>query len=104
MTERLKSWDEIPIGGLIVEAGNAATYRTGSWRSLRPAVNLDDCTHCLFCWLFCPDASIIVEDGKLVGIDYEHCKGCGVCAEVCPPEVISMHPEGNGEAKEQDHE
>ena len=33
-----------------------------------------------------PDASVIVdkETGKMTGIDYEHCKGCGVCTKTCP--------------------
>ncbi|MGC9357682.1 MAG: 4Fe-4S binding protein [Anaerolineae bacterium] len=93
MAEKLKSWQEIPMGGLIVEAGNAYEYETGSWRSFRPVVDQDSCTDCLLCWLQCPDASIKVEDGKMVGLDYEHCKGCGICAEVCPTSSITMHPE-----------
>ena len=35
---------------------------------------------CLLCVPFCPDSSLPVQDGKLVGIDYHHCKGCGICA------------------------
>jgi len=35
----------------------------------------------------CPDSSIVVEDGKMIDIDLVHCKGCGICAEVCPPKV-----------------
>jgi pyruvate ferredoxin oxidoreductase delta subunit len=25
-----------------------------------------------------------------VGIDLEYCKGCGICAEECPPNAIRM--------------
>ncbi len=77
-------WRDIPIGGLIVEAGNAVRYNTGSWRAFRPVWNEAICTHCMTCWVFCPDASVLVEDGKMTGFDLEHCKGCGICAEVCP--------------------
>ncbi|MEA3375521.1 MAG: pyruvate synthase, partial [Chloroflexota bacterium] len=27
----LKGWKEIPIGGMILEAGNAVEYKTGDW-------------------------------------------------------------------------
>lgn len=91
---KLKTWQELPIGGLILEAGNAEQYNTGNWRAFRPIVDLQKCTHCLFCWLYCPDVSILVENGEMVGVDYEHCKGCGICAAVCPPNCITMVPEG----------
>ena len=32
----------------------------------------------------------VVDDGKLVGIDYHHCKGCGICAQECPCGAIDM--------------
>ena len=38
----------------------------------------------MLCYFYCPDASIIIEDGKAVGIDLKHCKGCGICAKECP--------------------
>jgi 2-oxoacid:acceptor oxidoreductase delta subunit (pyruvate/2-ketoisovalerate family) len=88
------NWQDLPIGGLIVEAGNAIQYQTGGWRAFRPVIDWDRCTNCLFCWLYCPDASMIVEDGKFKGVDLEHCKGCGLCAEVCPVKCIEMHEEG----------
>ena len=88
-----KGWQDLPIGGLIVDAGNAVEYNTGSWRAEWPKVDLEKCTDCMFCWLYCPDVSIKVEDGKMVGIEYFHCKGCGVCAAVCPQKCITMHPE-----------
>ncbi len=33
----------------------------------------------------------------MVGFDYEHCKGCGVCAAICPKDAIEMVPERSGE-------
>ncbi len=82
----LKGWREIPIGGMILEAGNAAQYRTGGWRAFRPVRGEADCTHCFQCWLFCPDSSILVDadQERMLGFDLAHCKGCGICATVCP--------------------
>ena len=82
--KREKGWKEIPIGGLILEAGNAAAYKTGSWRTFRPAHCREKCSNCLFCWIYCPESAVKVKDGRVVGIDYDHCKGCGICAKVCP--------------------
>ncbi len=68
--------------------------KTGTWRTARPVVNLDKCTGCMLCWLYCPENTIFkTSDGK-VGIDYEYCKGCGVCANVCPFRAIDMVEEG----------
>ena len=85
MTE-LKGWREIPIGGMILEAGSMAEYHTGSWRAFRPVFGETECIHCFQCWLFCPDSSILVEteNGKITGFDLDYCKGCGICASVCP--------------------
>ncbi len=89
---REKAWTEIPIGGVIEEAGNAETYETGSWRTYRPIWNAETCIHCLRCWVACPDSSVLLEEAKVVGIDYEHCKGCGICSFECPvdPKAIEM--------------
>ncbi len=83
-------WKDIPIGGLIIKAGNSEEYQTGSWASQRPRTNMDNCIHCLFCWIYCPDSSRIVKDGKLIDTDFTHCKGCGVCAVMCPKKCITM--------------
>ena len=85
-----KTWKEIPIGGVITEAGNAIKYLTGDWRTFKPVRDEEKCTDCLICWVYCPDSSVLVEDGKIRGVDYDHCKGCGICAEVCPPKCIEM--------------
>ena len=78
------TWQELPIRGLIVKAGNAEEYETGGWRSVKPRHIKEKCIHCLQCWIYCPDSSILVKDGKVLGIDYKHCKGCGICSKVCP--------------------
>ncbi|UCE20121.1 MAG: 4Fe-4S binding protein [Gemmatimonadota bacterium] len=97
-----RGWQEIPIGGLILEAGNAEEYETGSWRTYRPVKDGEKCIHCLRCWIYCPDSAVLTEDGNQVGFDLEHCKGCGICAAECPPKVraIEMVLESNFEEKE----
>ena len=85
----LKGWRDIPIGGVILEAGNAEEYVTGGWRAFRPVFGEARCIHCMQCWLFCPDSSILVDPGseKMTGFDLDHCKGCGICASICPVNV-----------------
>ncbi len=38
------------------------------------------------CWVM----SVKVEDNKMMGFDYYHCKGCGICAATCPVDAIEM--------------
>ena len=83
-------WKSISPGGLIQEAGSSVHYETGSWRTLRPVIDWSSCTHCMICWIFCPDSSFLVEEKRLVGVDLDHCKGCGICAEECPKQCIKM--------------
>jgi 2-oxoacid:acceptor oxidoreductase delta subunit (pyruvate/2-ketoisovalerate family) len=51
------------------------------------------CNECGNCWLYCPDMAVVVKDGGYE-VDYDYCKGCGICAEECPRRVIDMVPEG----------
>ncbi|MEN6303297.1 MAG: 4Fe-4S binding protein [Armatimonadia bacterium] len=86
-------WNEMAEGGVIPEPGNAVEYSTGGWRNERPIKDNECCIDCHFCWVYCPDDAILrTEDGKVkgAGIDLEHCKGCGVCANVCPKDCIKM--------------
>lgn len=90
MIKQGTGWKDLPIGGLILEPGTANEYLTGGWRNLKPIRDEEKCTNCLICWIYCPDSSILVQDEKVVGIDYEHCKGCGICAKECPPKVSAI--------------
>jgi len=47
------------------------------------------CNNCDNCWVFCPDAAITRIDSTYE-VNYDFCKGCGVCAEECPRSVISL--------------
>lgn len=85
-------WKSLPEGDQL-EAGTAAQFKTGDWRSEKPIWSEDKCIHCMICWALCPDASIEVKDDKMTGIDYDHCKGCGICAHECPKKAIVMEEE-----------
>ena len=93
--ERLKAgsdltWQDMAVGNVVTEPGNAALRRTGDWRSQRRVLDKEKCNKCGLCWLYCPDAAIKpVEDGYY-DADLFYCKGCGICARVCPKAAISM--------------
>jgi 2-oxoacid:acceptor oxidoreductase delta subunit (pyruvate/2-ketoisovalerate family) len=89
----LRDWQELPPGGAVSPA-DAAQPRTGGWRTgLRPEVELARCVDCLLCWLYCPDSAVVLEGTAFAGFDLDHCKGCEICAEICPVEAIAMVPE-----------
>lgn len=87
------TWRDLPVGATIPVGGNADDYETGGWRSERPVLILEKCTHCMLCWIFCPDSSVIIKDEKMTGFDMVHCKGCGICAKECPTDAIVMESE-----------
>ncbi|AAY81537.1 4Fe-4S binding protein [Sulfolobus acidocaldarius] len=73
----------------ITKPGKGAGGKTGSWRVVKPVVDLSKCIGCKACFMFCPESTIVPKGGK-VTVDYEYCKGCGVCSNVCPVKAISM--------------
>ncbi len=78
---------------------NSFTASVADWRIEKPVFNKDYCIDCQFCWIYCPDVSIISRDKKMVGVDYDHCKGCKICVEVCPtnPKSLLMFAEAHDE-------
>ena len=85
-----------------------AAARTADFSEIHPGLSLEkleseagrclscgSCTACGICWFFCPDVAIVINresdkpESKIL-FDYDHCKGCGQCAEVCPRGVIEM--------------
>lgn len=109
-----KGWDEFEIGAMLrtfngkidniaatrqenrdYSQNSSYTASVADWRLIKPVFNKDYCIDCQFCWVYCPDVSIVSRDQKLIGIDMDHCKGCGICVEVCPtnPKSLLMFPE-----------
>lgn len=89
----LKKWQDLPLGGVILEAGNARDYETGTWRTWKPITHREHCIQCLACWEYCPEDAIVLENGTgsngeprkfVVDVNYYHCKGCGLCVRECP--------------------
>ncbi|MDA1256256.1 MAG: 4Fe-4S binding protein [Chloroflexi bacterium] len=89
-----ESWVDVPTGGTVVNPGSTERNLTGSWRTKRPVIDFDACSHCMICWVMCPDSCFATAKGTLVSVDLDHCKGCGICASECPRKCIEMVAEG----------
>lgn len=86
----LLSWHELPLAG-VVRPDEVARPRTGGWRTgLKPSVRMERCVNCLLCWIYCPDVAIRLDGEAFAGFDLDLCKGCELCAEVCPVDAIEM--------------
>lgn len=66
---------------------------TGTWRVVRPVVDMEKCIQCGICEKHCPTDVMTTgkkgTDPKVI-IDFAYCKGCGICAEVCSRNAIEM--------------
>jgi pyruvate ferredoxin oxidoreductase gamma subunit len=101
-------YENAPIGGAIYSVGNMrfkdlSTSRTG----VIPLFVMEKCTRCGECDIVCPDYCFVWEKGPdpktkkegmvLLGIDYQFCKGCMRCTDIC--KFAALVP-----AKEADHD
>ncbi len=50
------------------------------------------CNACDNCRLFCPEMAVVAEKGTR-RIDYDYCKGCGICVAECPRSAMTMEEE-----------
>lgn len=90
----LKQWRELPLAGVLAP-DEASQPVTGDWRTDgRPVPRFATCVNCLLCWLYCPDSAVVLDGATFAGIDYDYCKGCALCVEVCPVDALAMEPEG----------
>ncbi len=79
--------------------------KTGDWRDAFPLIDNEKCIPakqnkpaCFLCWLYCPET--VVSKTVPIQIDMEYCKGCGICAEICPAHAIIMVAEESSGATE----
>jgi len=82
---RASTFDEV-VGGL--DEGTAL-YEA------RRCLSCGNCFACDNCYGVCPDNAVIKlgDPGEPYRIDYDFCKGCGICAAECPCGAIEMQPE-----------
>ena len=61
----------------------------------RRCLSCGNCFSCDNCYGVCPDNAVIKlgKPGEPYAIDYDYCKGCGICAAECPCGAIAMVPE-----------
>lgn len=96
---------EAPIGGVILEPANSIAKDLSTSRvGFVPELSLDKCVHCGLCDIVCPDLCMVWDESadgvRLLGIDYQYCKGCLKCTEVCPTGALVELREEDGWAAE----
>lgn len=84
-------------------AGGHLVEKNAGWRNDRPVIDRQKCVGCLQCYLYCPDGTIFkvpaAEGSKnpfTVAVDYDFCKGCGMCVRACKFDAIRMEQEVQG--------
>lgn len=85
--EAPKSLKEFPLGSS--NQSDHLTSINAGWRTFKPVIDSDKCVNCLRCFFVCPDG-VIDKSGDQLEIDYDYCKGCGICATECKFDAIEM--------------
>ncbi|MDD5466015.1 MAG: 4Fe-4S binding protein [Candidatus Omnitrophica bacterium] len=86
------------FGPLTVNPAKSKGSKTGSWRTLlRPHYLHKNCIACRMCLMICPEGCVRGKEKNTFSVDYTYCKGCGLCADICPKKDIEMVPEESKE-------
>jgi 2-oxoacid:acceptor oxidoreductase delta subunit (pyruvate/2-ketoisovalerate family) len=81
---RSTTFDEV-VGGL---------DETNALFEARRCLSCGNCLECDNCYGVCPDNAVLkLGPGKRYAIDYDYCKGCGICVAECPCGAMTMVPE-----------
>jgi NADPH-dependent glutamate synthase beta subunit-like oxidoreductase len=86
LVRRQSTFDEV-VGSL---DGSNALFEA------RRCLSCGNCFACDNCYGVCPDNAVIKTGPGApyaYEVDYDYCKGCGMCAEECPCGAIQMEPE-----------
>jgi 2-oxoacid:acceptor oxidoreductase gamma subunit (pyruvate/2-ketoisovalerate family)/2-oxoacid:acceptor oxidoreductase delta subunit (pyruvate/2-ketoisovalerate family) len=87
---RVSTFDEV-VGSLDV---------TTALFEARRCLSCANCFECDNCFGVCPDNAIRkLGPGGGYEIDYDYCKGCGLCVAECPAGAIDLVPEQGGETR-----
>lgn len=82
-TERIRDFSEVNLG----------FAESDALREAERCFSCGTCNQCDTCWLYCPDVCILRRDGDGYEVNYDYCKGCGICAQECPRVAIAMEEE-----------
>ncbi|MCK6212209.1 NAD(P)-binding protein [Georgenia sp. EYE_87] len=78
--------------GTFDEVVQGLTAETALFEARR-CMSCGNCFGCDNCFGVCPDNAVIKHADGTYEIDYDYCKGCGLCVEECPCGAIEMVPE-----------
>lgn len=106
--DRLNTWyySDAPqvIQSTLDQARRAGTFaevvhgldETNALFEARRCLSCGNCFECDNCYGVCPDNAVIkLGAGRRFEINYDYCKGCGLCAAECPCGAIEMVPEAS---------
>ena len=92
-------YENQPMGGAVVNPASMINKDLSAGRQgIIPVFKEDKCINCALCDFVCSDLCMVFKEDKdektgkdmmfMKGIDYQYCKGCLKCVEVCPVNAL----------------